>query len=143
MDRASGRPDQVWATGFIHDATQGGRKLKLLTPIDCHARECLAIEVDSSIGGHRVAQVLETIGAERGLPGQIRTDNGPEFTGNALESWAYARGVKLDPHRARKVQPERIHRKLQRNTAQRMPQRTRVHEHCGRLAGHLGKTSGL
>ena len=91
------RPNQVWAMDFVHDAAQGGRKIKLLTLIDCHTRECLAIEVDSSIGGHRVARVLEAIGAERGLPGQIRTDNGPEFTGNALEAWAYARGVKLDP----------------------------------------------
>ena len=48
---------------FVHDAAQGGRKLKLLTLNDCHTRECRAIEVDSSIGGQRVARVLDAVAA--------------------------------------------------------------------------------
>ena len=56
-------PNQAWAMDFVHDAAQGGRKLKLLTLNDCHTRECRAIEVDSSIGGQRVARVLDAVAA--------------------------------------------------------------------------------
>lgn len=69
--------------------------MKLLAVIDCYTRECLRIEVDTSNGGTRVVQVLEDLKAERGLPVQITTDNGPEFTGSALEAWAFSRDVKL------------------------------------------------
>lgn len=89
-------PNQVWAMDFVHDAVQGGRKLKLLTLIDCYTRECLCIEVDSSIGGTRVARVLDALCAERGYPQYITTDNGPEFISNALDAWAYTHEVKLD-----------------------------------------------
>ncbi len=89
-------PNQVWAMDFVHDAVQGGRKLKMLTLIDCHTRECLRIEVDSSIGGARVARVLDEVCGERSYPCYITTDNGPEFISNALDAWAYTHGVKLD-----------------------------------------------
>ena len=59
------------------------------------ARECLALLPDTSIGGVRVARTVEELGACRGYPRQIMMDNGPEFTGSALDSWAYARDVKL------------------------------------------------
>lgn len=87
-------PNALWAMDFLSDVA-GGRKIKLLAIIDCHTRECLRIEVDTSIGGARVVRVLEELKAERGLPQQIMTDNGPEFTGSALDAWAYARDVKL------------------------------------------------
>jgi putative transposase len=57
-------------------------------------REGLAIEVDTSLSGQRVARVLEQIGQRRGLPERVVTDNGPEFTSRALDHWAYERGVK-------------------------------------------------
>ncbi len=53
------------------------------------------MEVDTSIGGKRVAGVLSQISAVRGLPKHIVVDNGPEFISNALDVWAYERGVKL------------------------------------------------
>ncbi|MGE9269365.1 MAG: integrase core domain-containing protein, partial [Verrucomicrobiales bacterium] len=53
-------------------------------------------EVDTSIGGWRVARVLDRVVAERGHPRRIVTDNGPEFTGNALDRWAYEHRVKLE-----------------------------------------------
>ena len=39
---------------------------------------------------------MDRVAAERGLPGEIRVDNGPEFTSKALDLWAYAAEVKLD-----------------------------------------------
>jgi putative transposase len=88
------RPNELWAMDFLSDVA-GGRKIKLLAVIDCFTRECLRIEVDTSIGGARVVRVLEELKTARGLPQQIMTDNGPEFTGSALDAWAYARDVKL------------------------------------------------
>lgn len=88
------RPNQVWAMDFLSD-TAGHQKTKLLAIIDCYTRECLRIEVDTSISGARVVRVLEELRMERGLPEQIMTDNGPEFAGSALDAWAYARDVKL------------------------------------------------
>jgi putative transposase len=63
--------------------------------VDCHSRECLALEVDTSLNGERVVRVLERLRETRGLPQVIQTDNGPEFTGHALDAWAYKNRVKL------------------------------------------------
>jgi|GEM_PF-1786953 len=49
-----------------------------------------------SIGGQRVMEVLRQVAEERGLPGTIRVDNGPEFTSRILDQWAYLNGVELD-----------------------------------------------
>src|SRR5207237_7992669 len=46
-------------------------------------------------GGLPVTRVLDRLAIERGLPGALRTDNGPEFCSRALLTWAYDRGVAL------------------------------------------------
>jgi putative transposase len=68
-------------------------KLRTLNAVDDYTRECLAIEVDTSLPGARVVRVLERLVGERGRPRQIRTDNGPEFAGRALDRWGFAQGV--------------------------------------------------
>ena len=55
----------------------------------------MAIEVDRSLPGLRVARVLERLQASVGLPETIVVDNGPEFTGRTLEAWTYGHGVAL------------------------------------------------
>lgn len=87
--------NELWAMDFVSDSMTGGRKLKILTVLDCFSRECVGMVVDTSIGGVRVARLLEELGASRGYPKQIMSDNGPEFTGSALDAWAYSRDVKL------------------------------------------------
>ena len=72
-----------------------GRRIRLLPIIDTYTKECFRIEVDTSIGGQRVVTVLGQIAAFRGLPDNIVVDNGPEFISNALDAWAYERGIKL------------------------------------------------
>ena len=89
------RPNQHWAMDFMSDALFNGRKIRLLTLIDEYTRECLAIEVDTSINGVRVTNVLTRIAMRRGLPEIIKVDNGPEFIGKALDAWAYQREVHL------------------------------------------------
>jgi putative transposase len=89
-------PDQRWSLDFVHDQVSWGRRLRMLTIVDTYTRESLAIEVDTSLSGGRVARVLERVIKERGAqPEEIVMDNGPELTSRALDQWAYARGVRL------------------------------------------------
>ncbi len=89
------RPNERWSMDFISDALSEGRKFRSLNIVDDFNRECLAAEVDTSLTGARVVRVLERLGEIRGLPQLLVMDNGPEFAGQALDVWAYERGVKL------------------------------------------------
>ena len=81
---------------FVMDTVSGGRRIRVLAVVDDFTRECLAVEVDSSIGGARVARVLDRLIEFRGKPEGITMDNGPEFAGRALDAWAYRNKVRLD-----------------------------------------------
>ncbi len=61
-------PNQEWALDFAQDAAAGGRKFRALSVVDPYTRECLALEVDASLGSRRVTRVLEAVIAERGRP---------------------------------------------------------------------------
>ncbi len=89
------RPNQRWSMDFVSDTLADGRVFRTLNIVDDFTRESVAIEVDTSIGGRRVALVLERLGELRGLPETIVTDNGPEFTSRALDAWTFGHGVKL------------------------------------------------
>jgi putative transposase len=89
------QPNQQWSLDFVSDALAWGRRIRLLAVLDVFTRESLAVEVDTSLPGERVARVLDWIVAEHGLPREIALDNGPELTGRALDRWAYERGVRL------------------------------------------------
>ena len=56
--------------------------------VDGTTRECVAIAVDTSLGGMRVVRVRKERKRRRGLPRQIRSDNGPEFVSRAVDQWA-------------------------------------------------------
>ncbi len=86
-------PNQEWAADFVHDAAESGRKFRVLSVIDVHTRECLALEVDTSFASRRVTRELERIVAERGVPGSIRCDNGPEFTSRHFLAWCVERKI--------------------------------------------------
>jgi len=81
---------------FMRDTLSDGRCFRTLNVVDAYTRECLAIEVDTSLPGLRVARVLDRLTAGHGIPHTIRVDNGPEFAGKVLNAWAYAKGVHLD-----------------------------------------------
>ena len=51
---------------FVADRLQGGPKLRCLTIVGDYSRECLAIKVDTSINGQRVAAVLNRLADLRG-----------------------------------------------------------------------------
>ena len=87
--------NQVWTMDFVSDSLRCGRRFRGLSIVDCHSREALCIEVDTSLTGQRVVRVLEQLRETRGLPQTIQMDNGPEFTGRALDEWAFRKRVKL------------------------------------------------
>lgn len=62
--------------------------IRLLNVIDDFNREALAIEVDFSLPASRVVRTLEQLIEWKGKPAAIWCDNGPEYTGNILISWA-------------------------------------------------------
>ena len=80
-------PNQVWAYDFVHDTCASGQKLKMLTLVDEWTRECLAIEVATSLCASRVITVLEQAFARYGAPAVLRSDNGPEFVARAVKIW--------------------------------------------------------
>jgi putative transposase len=84
-----------WSMDFVSDGLADGRRLRCLNIVDDCTRECVAIEVDTSITGSRVKAVLERLADTRGLPKSITVDHGPEFEGQVLDAWAYERRVQL------------------------------------------------
>ena len=93
-----GRPlsaNQVWSMDFVFDRTADGRAIKSLTVVDDATHESVAIVPERAIGGYALTRILDRLAVERGLPQAIRTDNGKEFCGRAMLTWAHARGVRL------------------------------------------------
>ena len=87
--------NQVWSMDFVFDRTAEGRVIKCLTIVDDATHEAVAIEVERAISGHMLTRVLDRLALSRGLPRVIRTDNGKEFCGKAMVTWAHQRGVDL------------------------------------------------
>jgi putative transposase len=87
--------NQRWSMDFVQDGLADGRRIRVLTLVDNYSRECLALEVGTSLPGARVVRVLEQVTSIRGTPKTIMVDNGPEFAGKALDAWAYENGVGL------------------------------------------------
>ncbi len=75
--------NHVWSYDFVADRTHDGRPLRMLTMVDEHTRECLAIDVERKLDSEN----------ERGTPTYIRSDNGSEFTAKAVREWLGRLGV--------------------------------------------------
>jgi putative transposase len=90
------KKNQCWSMDFMSDQLFDGRRIRLLTLVDNHTRESLAIHVAQRIRGMEVAEVLERVSKEHGKPQRIQVDNGPEFISKDVDLWAYWNHVKLD-----------------------------------------------
>jgi len=77
----------VWAYDFVQGRTHDGRAFRMLTVIDEYSRECLAIEVARRLRSDDVLQVLADLFVRHGAPDHIRSDNGSEFTAQAVRDW--------------------------------------------------------
>ena len=82
------KPNARWSVDFVHDQLACGRRLRILNIVDDVTRECLAAIPDTSISGRRVARELTALIKRRCKPGMIVSDNGTEFTSNAMFAWA-------------------------------------------------------
>jgi putative transposase len=89
------RENQLWTMDFTRDSLASGRPFRTLNLMDGFTREAPRIEVDTSLPGSRVVQMLEEVAQEWGYPEAIQVDNGPEFVSQAVDQWAYAHGVAL------------------------------------------------
>ena len=84
---AYSRANEAWALDFAADSLACGRRLRFLQVIDVVTKESLAAIVDTSISGHRVVRELEAVVERYGRPERIISDNGTEFTSNAVVGW--------------------------------------------------------
>lgn len=89
------RENICWSMDFMSDRLMDGRKIRTLNIIDDYNRECLSIDVEISIPTQRVIRTLERIREQRGLPKEIRIDNGPEYISQTLVKWAYDNKIAL------------------------------------------------
>lgn len=90
------RVNERWSMDYMSDVLRSGRRIRIFNVVDDLSREGLRSDVDTSFPARRVIQVLEELALERGYPERIVCDNGPEFRSQALDTWAYERGVQLD-----------------------------------------------
>ena len=87
------RPNHVWTYDFVFAQTLGGSQLKFLTLEDEYTRESLAIEVGRSFKALHVREVLARVIGERGVPGFVRSDNGPEFIAMEVALWLKGQAI--------------------------------------------------
>jgi putative transposase len=86
-------PNHVWSYDFVEDRTHDGRKYRMLNLIDEFTRECLAIRVGRNLNSVDVVDLLSDLFILRGVPGHVRSDNGPEFIAKAVRAWIAAVGA--------------------------------------------------
>jgi putative transposase len=86
-------PNQRWSLDFVSDALDWGRRFRVLAVVDDFTREALALVVDTSISGARVARALDALLASRGRPTMIVGDNGTELTSRSILDWTNRTGV--------------------------------------------------
>ena len=89
------QPNRQWALDFMHDSLYCGRTFRTLNIIDEGTRECLSIDANTSLPSSRVIQALERLKDQRGLPDQIRCDNGTELTSGTFVDWCCDHNIKL------------------------------------------------
>ena len=88
------RANHVWSYDFVEGRTHDGRKFRMLNVIDKFTRECLAIRIDRKLKSTDVIDVLSDLFIVRGVPGHVRSDNGPEFIAKAVREWIAAVGAR-------------------------------------------------
>jgi putative transposase len=81
------RANQVWSYDFVSAMTHDGRTLRMLTLIDEYTREYLAMRVARRLGRYEVIEALADVMLYRGIPENIRSDNGPEFVAEEVRKW--------------------------------------------------------
>jgi putative transposase len=87
------RKDHVRSCDFVQARTRDGRAFRMPTVIDEFTRECLAIDMARQLGSDDLLERLPDLFVRRGVPGHIRSGNGPESTAEAVREWLGRVGV--------------------------------------------------
>ena len=87
------RLNEVWSWDFVHDRTDNGSSLKMLTLMDEYSRQCLKIRVSRKLKAKDVLDALAEAMAGRGVPAHIRSDNGSEFIARDVKDWLREMGI--------------------------------------------------
>ncbi len=88
------RPNHVWAYDFVEDRTRDGRRFRMLNVADEFTCECLAIRIGRQFKAADVIDALSDLFILRGIPGHVRSDNGPEFAATAVKGWISGVGTR-------------------------------------------------
>jgi len=86
-------PNQRWSLDFVSDQLTDSRRFRIMTVVDDCTRECLALIADTSLSGARVARELATLFDTRCKPTTVVSDNGTDFTSNAILTFADDRKI--------------------------------------------------
>lgn len=87
--------DEVWSMDFVFDRSSDGRVIKILAIVDDATHDPVCLRPERAISGVMVTRILDGLAITRGLPKVIRTDNGKEFCGRAMLTWAHQHNVTL------------------------------------------------
>jgi len=88
------KPRQVWSWDFVEDQTENGSRFRILTLLDEHTRQSLAVHAAWSIRAIDAITVIEAAIERYGAPEHLRSDNGPEFIAYAIQDWLKERQIK-------------------------------------------------
>ena len=81
-------PNERWSLDFVSDQFTDGRRFRILTVVDDCIGENVAPIAETSLSGLRLAREPDRLVAVRGRPKMIVSNNGTEFTSNAILRWA-------------------------------------------------------
>ena len=85
----------MWSTDFVANRLANGRKLRSLTVVDTHTRNCLAIESEQRLKGEEVVLALNRIKLQHGVAKFLYCDNGSEFSSQPRNLRACQNGVRI------------------------------------------------
>ena len=94
------RRNHVWSWDFIHNNTERGGSIRILSLVDEYTREVHALQVERNIGARKLCEIMGRVIREQGTPAYIRSDNGPEFVARHLQKWLEEENMKtlyIDP----------------------------------------------
>ncbi len=86
-------PNHVWTYDILFDRLADGRPFKTLSVLDEFTRECQGILAATSILSEDVIAFLDKIMKKRSSPLFLRSDNGSEFTAEAVQTWLANKNV--------------------------------------------------
>ncbi len=86
--------NHVWSYDFMEDATDDRKRFRLLNVLDEFTRECFCVRIDRRFDHRKVIAALEELFLVHGVPGYLRSDNGPEFIANSIKQWLASKGCK-------------------------------------------------